>query len=153
MPVTKECSLILVGKGGFSYITAGKIGSATFISTGNFLNGFMILILLFFRRVNVRGKVLTKINHKLGIKTNLRAKGIKVISFHIALNIIMLIIYSGFNTFIDFPVFSVLLDPLNEIASFFNASCLEYPARGGIQHLLILTRKPGMKICKYNIFR
>src|SRR3954465_909084 len=102
----------------------------------------MILILLFFRRVIVRVKVLTKINHKLGIKTNLREKVIKIIIFHIALNIIMLIIYSGFNTFIDFPVFSVLQDPLNEIPSFFNAYCLEYPARGGIQHLPILMRKP-----------
>src|ERR1041385_868978 len=112
----------------------------------------MILILLFFRRVNVRGKVLAKINHKLGIKTNLRTKGIKVINFHITLNVIMLIIYSGFNTFIDFPIFSVLLDPLDEIPLFFDTSCLEYPARGGIQHLLILTRKPGIKICNYNIF-
>src|ERR1041385_2196891 len=109
----------------------------------------MILSLLFFRRVNVRGKVLAKINHKLGIKTNLREKGIKVIGFHIALTIIMLIIFSGFNTFIDFPVLSVLLDPLNEIPSFFNTYCLEYPARGGIQHLPILTRKPSIKICKY----
>src|SRR3954471_17467972 len=100
----------------------------------------MILILLLLRRVNVRGKVLTKINNKLGIKTNLREKGVKVISFHIALNITMLIIYSGFNTFIDFPVFSVLLDPLNEIPSLFNASCLEYPARGGIHNLPIRTR-------------
>src|ERR1041385_394275 len=112
----------------------------------------MILILLFFRIVNMRGKVLTKINHKLGIKTNLREKGIKVISFHIALNIIMLIIYNGFNTFIEFPVFSVLLDHLNEITSFFNASCLKYPTRGGIQHLLIPMREPGIKNCKYNIF-
>src|SRR4051812_35159287 len=112
----------------------------------------MILILLLLRRVNVRGKVLTKINHKLGIKTNLREKGIKVTSFHIALNVIMLIIYSGFNTFVDFPVFGVLLDPLNEIPFFFNAPCLKYSSRGGIQHLLILTRKPGIKICKYNIF-
>src|ERR1041385_6723522 len=117
-----------------------------------FFKGFMILMLLLLRRVNVRGKVLTKINHKLGIKTNLRTKGIKIISFHIALNVIMLIIYSGFNTFIDFPVFSIFLHPLNEIPLFFNASCLEYPAGGGIQHLLILTRKPGIKICKYNIF-
>src|SRR3954468_7960813 len=109
----------------------------------------MILILLLLRRVNVRGKVLKKINHKLGIKTNLRTKGIKIISFHIALNVIMPIIYSRFNTFIDFPVFSVLLDPLDEIPPFFDAFCLEYPARGGIQHLLILTRKPGIKICKY----
>src|ERR1044071_5580343 len=101
----------------------------------------MILILLFFRRVNVTGKLLAKINHKLGIKTNLRAKGIKVINFHIALNIITLIIYSGFNTFIDFPVFSVLLDPLNEIPSLFNAYVFEYPTRGGIQHLLILMRE------------
>src|ERR1041385_2760747 len=112
----------------------------------------MILILLLFRRVNVRGKVLTKINHKLRIKTNLRTKGIKIISFHKALNVIMLIIYSRLNTFIDFPVFTILLDPLNEIPLFFDASCLAYPARGGIQHLLILTRKPGIKICNYNIF-
>src|ERR1041385_1678792 len=112
----------------------------------------MILILLLLRRVSVRGKVLTKINHKLGIKTNLRTKGIKIISFHIALNIIMPIIYSRFNTLIDFPVFGILLGPLDEIPLFFDASCLEYPARGGIQHLLILTRKSGIKICKYNIF-
>src|SRR3954469_4852176 len=39
MPVTKECSLILMGKGGFSYITAGTIGSATLISIGNSLKG------------------------------------------------------------------------------------------------------------------
>src|ERR1041385_6144048 len=112
----------------------------------------MILILLLLRRVNVRGKVLKKINHKLGIKTNLRTKGIKIISFHIALNIIMPIIYSRFNTFVDFLVFSILLDLLDEIPLFFNSSCLEYPTRGGIQHLLILTRKPGIKICNYNIF-
>src|ERR1041385_6308553 len=93
----------------------------------------MMMILLLLRRVSVRGKVLTEINHKLGIKTNLRTKGIKIIRFHIALNIIMPIIYSRFNTFIDFPVFSILLDPLNEIPLFFDASCLEYPARGGIQ--------------------
>src|ERR1041384_1810212 len=88
----------------------------------------------------------------MGIQTNLRAKGIKIISFHIALNVIMLIIYIGFNTFVDFPVFSILLDPLDEIPLFFNTSCLEYPTRGGIQHLLILARKPGIKICNYNIF-
>src|ERR1041385_3264526 len=107
----------------------------------------MVLILLFFQRVNVRGKVLTEINHKLGIETNLRTKGIKIISFHMALNIIMPIIYNRFNTFVDFPVFSILLDPLDEIPLFFNTSCLEYPARGGIQHLLIPTREPGIKIC------
>src|ERR1041385_1069043 len=112
----------------------------------------MILILSLLRRVNVRGKVLKKINHKLGIRTNLRTKGIKIISFHIVLNVIMPIIYRWFNTFIDFPVFSILLDPLDEIPLFFDASCLKYPARGGIQHLLILTRKPGIKICNYNIF-
>src|ERR1041385_6662309 len=93
----------------------------------------MVLGLLFFQRLNVRGKVLTEINHKLGIKTNLRTKGIKIISFHIALNIIMPIIYSRFNTFVDFPVFSILLDPFDEIPLFFDASCLEYPTRGGIQ--------------------
>src|SRR3954470_17784563 len=86
----------------------------------------------------------------MGIKTNLRAKGIKVISFHITLNVVMLIVYNGFNTFINFPIFSVLLDPFNKIPSFFNTSGLEYPARGGIQHLLVLTREPGIKICKYN---
>src|SRR3954470_19904916 len=101
----------------------------------------MMLILLPLRRVNMRGKVLTKINHQMGIKTNIGEKGIKVISFHIALYIIMLIIYSGFNTFIYFPVFGILLDPFNEITSFFNAFLLKYPARGGIQHLLILTIK------------
>src|SRR4051812_29667456 len=107
----------------------------------------MVLILLLLRKVNMRGKVFAKVNHKLGIKTNLREKCIKVISFHIALNVIMLIIYSGFDTFIDFPVFSVLLNPLNEITSIFNASLLKYPTRGGIKHLLILTRKPGIQIC------
>src|SRR3954464_6385430 len=110
----------------------------------------MVLILLLIRRINMRGKVFAKVNHKLGIKTNFRAKGIKVIRFRIALNVIMLIIYSGFNTFINFLVFSVLLDPLNEIPSIFNASCLKYPTRGGIKHLLIPTRKPGIKICMYN---
>src|SRR4051812_46966483 len=101
----------------------------------------MVLSLLFFRRVNVRSKVLKEINHKLGIKTNLRTKGFKVISFHITLNVIMLIVYSWFNTFIDFRVFSILLDPFDEIPFFFNAFCLEYPARGGIQHLFIPTRE------------
>ena len=62
----------------------------------------------------------------------------------------MLIIYSGFNTFINFPIFSVLLDPFNKILFFIYTSGLEYPARGGIQHLLVLTRKPGIKVCKYN---
>src|SRR3954469_7320930 len=109
----------------------------------------MVLILLLLRRVNMSVKVFAKVNHKLGMKTNLRAKGIKVISFHIALNVIMLIIYSGLNTFINFPVFGVLLDPFNEIPSIFNASCLKYSTRGGINHLLILRRKPGIKICKY----
>src|SRR3954470_3576835 len=65
----------------------------------------------------------------------------------------MLIIYNGFNTFINILVFSVLLDPFNKIPSFFHSSGLEYPARGGIQHLLVLTRKPGIKICKYNFLR
>src|SRR3954464_2075590 len=86
----------------------------------------------------------------MGIKTNIRAKGIKVISFHITLDVVMLVVYSGFNTFINFPVFSVLLDPFNKIPSFFHTSGLEYPTIGGIQHLLFLTRKPGIKICKYN---
>src|SRR3954469_13156857 len=110
----------------------------------------MMLTLLILRRINMRRKVLAKVNHELGIKTNFRAKGIKVISFHITLNVIMLIVYSGVNTFINFPVFSILLDPFNNIPFFFYTSGLEYPARGGIQHLLVLTRKPGIKICKYN---
>src|SRR3954468_7131582 len=62
----------------------------------------------------------------------------------------MIIDYSGFNTFINFPVFSILLDPFNKIPFFFYTYGLEYPARGGIQHLLILMRKPGIKICKHN---
>src|SRR4051812_11791727 len=86
----------------------------------------------------------------MGIKTNFRANGIKVISFHITLNVVMLIVYRGFNTFINFPVFSVLLDPLYKIPFYFYTSGLEYPARGGIQHVLVLTRKPGIKVCKYN---
>src|SRR3954463_5526713 len=84
------------------------------------------------------------------MKTNFRAKGIKVISLHITLNVVMIIFYSGFNTFINFPVFSVLLDPFNKIPFFVYTPGLEKPARGGIQHLLVLTRKPGIKICKYN---
>src|SRR3954465_567900 len=79
-----------------------------------------------------------------------RAKGIKVISLHITLNVVMVLVYSGFNTFINFPVFSVLLDPFYKIPFFFHTSGLEYPTRGDIQHLLVLTRKPGIKICKYN---
>src|SRR3954462_7887546 len=67
----------------------------------------MMLTLLLLRRINMRSKVLAKVNHYLGIKTNFRAKGIKIISFHITLNVVMLIVYSGFNTFINFPVFSV----------------------------------------------
>src|SRR3954471_13998877 len=109
----------------------------------------MMLTLLLLRRINMRSKVLAKVNHYLGIKTNFRAKGIKVIGFHITLNVVMLIVYSWFNTFIDFPVFSILLDPFNKIPFFFYTSGLEYPARGGIQHLLVLTRKPRIKICKY----
>src|SRR4051812_44584544 len=62
----------------------------------------------------------------------------------------MLIVYRGFNTFINFLVFSVLMDPFNKIPFFFYTPGLEYPARGGIHHLLVLTRKPGIKICKYN---
>src|ERR1044072_6810723 len=62
----------------------------------------------------------------------------------------MFIVYSRFNTFINFPVFIVLLDPFYKIPFFFHTSGLEYPARGGIQHLLVLTRKPGIKICNYN---
>src|SRR3954465_6408758 len=64
----------------------------------------------------------------------------------------MLIVYSGFNTFINFPVFSVLLDPFYKIPFFFHTSGLQYHTRGGIQHLLVLTRKPGIKNCKYNFF-
>ena len=62
----------------------------------------------------------------------------------------MLIVYSGFNTFINLPVFSVLLDPFNKVSFFFYTPGLEYPARGGIQHLLVLMRKPGKKNCTYN---
>src|ERR1044072_6386115 len=86
----------------------------------------------------------------MGVKTNFRAKGIKVISLYITLNVVMLIVYSGFNTFINFPVFSVLLDPFYKNPFFFHTSGLEYPARGVIQLLPVLTRKPGIKICKYN---
>src|SRR3954469_12905201 len=110
----------------------------------------MMLTLLLLRRINMRSKVLAKVNHYLGIKTNFREKGIKVTSLHITLNVVMLIVYSGFNTFIDFPVFSILLNPFNKISFFFYTSGLEYPARGGIQHLFVLTRKPGIKVCKYN---
>ena len=76
---------------------------------------------------------------------------VSVVSFHIALNVIMLIIYSGFNTFINFLVFSVLMNPINEIPSIFNASHLKYPTRGDIKHLLIPTRKPDIKISKNNL--
>src|SRR4051812_13980581 len=110
----------------------------------------MVLILQLLRRINMRGKVFAKINHKLGIKTNLSTKGIEVTSFHIAFNVIMLIIYSRFNTFINFPIFSVLMDPLNKIPSIFNASGSEYPTREGIMHLFILTRKSCIKNCKNN---
>src|SRR3954463_13770806 len=110
----------------------------------------MMLTLLLLRRINMRSKVLAKFNHYLEIKTNFRAKGIKVIGFHITLNVVMLIVYSGFCTFINFPVFSFLLDPFYKIPFFFYTSGLEYPTRGGIQHLLVLTRNPGIKICKYN---
>src|SRR3954469_7278729 len=106
----------------------------------------MMLTLLLLRRINMRSKVLAKVNHYLGIKTNFREKGIKVISFHITLNVVMLIVYRGFNTFINFPVFSILLDPLNKIPFFFYTFGLEYPTRGGIQHILVLKRKPGIKL-------
>src|SRR4051812_40770237 len=86
----------------------------------------------------------------MGIKTNLRATGIEVISFHIAFNVIMLIFYNGFNTFINLPVFGVLLYPLNKNPSFFNASGSEYPTRGGIKHLSTLTRKSCIEVCKNN---
>src|SRR4051812_23428819 len=110
----------------------------------------MTLILLLFRGINMRGKIFAKINQKLGIKTNLITKCIKVITSHKTLNVIMLIIYNGFNTFIDLPIFSVLLDPFYKIPPFFNASGVEYPTRGGIKHISILTRKSCIKICKNN---
>src|SRR3954465_13354319 len=110
----------------------------------------MMLIIFLFRGIHMRGKVFAKINQKLGIKTNLSTKGIEVISFHIALNVIMLIIYNGFNTFIDLPIFSVLLDTLYKIPHFFNTSCAEHPIRGGIEHLSIPRRKSCIKICKNN---
>src|SRR3954464_12244396 len=103
----------------------------------------MMLTLLFLRRINMRSKVLAKVNHWLGIKTNFRAKGIKVIGFHITLNAVMLIVYNGFNTFINFLVFSILLDPFYKIPFFFYTSGMEYPTRGGILHLLVLTIKPS----------
>src|SRR4051812_38854435 len=62
----------------------------------------------------------------------------------------MLIVYSGFNTFINFLAFSVLLDPLYKIPFFFHTSGLEYPTRGGIQHLPVMTRKRVIKFCNYN---
>src|SRR3954467_11749762 len=80
----------------------------------------------------------------------LRRINIKVIILYITLNVVKLIIYSGFNTFINFPVFSVLLDPFYKIPFLFHTSGLKYPTRGGIQHLPVLTRKPGIKVCKYN---
>src|SRR3954468_3604784 len=101
----------------------------------------MMLTLLLLRRINMRSKVLAIVNHLLGIKTNFRAKGIKVISLHITLNVVMLIVYSGFNTFINFPVFIILLDPFNKIPFFFYTPGLEYTTRGGIQHLIVPTRK------------
>src|SRR4051812_6593514 len=109
-----------------------------------------MLTLILLRRNNMRSKVLAKVNHYLGIKTNFRAKGIKVIGFHITLNVVMLIVYSGFSTFINFPVFSILLDPFNKIPFFFYTPGLGYPTRGVMQHLLVLTRKPSLKICKYD---
>src|SRR3954464_7976153 len=108
----------------------------------------MMTILLLFRGINVRGKVFAKINQKLVIKTNLSTKGIEVISFHIALNVVMLIIYNGFNTFINLPIFSVILDPFNKIPSIFNASGSEHPTRGGIKHLSILTRMSCINFSK-----
>src|ERR1041385_3712177 len=108
----------------------------------------MMLIIFLFRGINMRGKVFAKINQKLGIKANLSTKGIEVISFHIALNIIVLIIYNGFNTFINLPIFSVLQDPFDKIPPFFNASGSEYTTRGGIKHLFILTIKTCIKLCK-----
>src|ERR1041385_8995803 len=99
----------------------------------------MMLTLLLPGRINMRSQVLAKFNHQLGIKTNFRAKGIKVISLHITLNVVILIVYSGFQS----SVFS-------KIPFFFHTFGLEYPARGGIQHLPVLTRKPGIQICKYN---
>src|SRR3954464_5260736 len=110
----------------------------------------MMTILLLFRGINVRGKVFAKINQKLVIKTNLSTNGIEVISFHITLNVIMLIIYNGFNTFINLPIFSVLLDPFNKIPPFFNAPGSEYPTRGDIEDIFILTRKPCIKVFKNN---
>src|ERR1041384_3440199 len=110
----------------------------------------MMLTLLCPGRINMRSKVFAEVNHYLGIKTNFRAKGIKVISLYITLNVVMLIVYSGFNTFINFPVFSVLLDPFYKVPFFFHTPGLEYPTRGGIQHLLVLTRKPSINICKYD---
>src|SRR4051812_2346634 len=110
----------------------------------------MMLILFLLRRINTRGKVFAKTNQKLGIKTILSTKGIEVISFHIALNVMILIIYNGFNTFTNLPIFGVLLDPLNKIPSIFNASRSEYPTRRGIKHLFILTRKSCMKNRKNN---
>src|SRR4051812_28718621 len=97
-----------------------------------------MLILLIFRGINMRGKVFAKINQKLGIKTNLSTKGVEVIGFNIALSIIVPIIYNWFNTFIDLPIFNVLLDPLNKIPPFFDASGVEYPTSGGIENLSIL---------------
>src|ERR1041385_6921583 len=103
----------------------------------------MMLTLLLPGRINMRSQVLAKFNHQLGIKTNFRAKGFKVISLHITLNVVMLIVYTGFNTFINFPGFSIPLDPFNNIPFFLYTSGQEYPARRGIQHLLVLTRKSG----------
>src|SRR4051812_10710041 len=110
----------------------------------------MMFILIAIRGISMGGKIFAKINQKMGIKTNLSTKGVEIIRFHIALNVIVLIIYNRFNTFIDLPIFGVLLVPFNKIPPLFNASGTEYPTRRGIEHLSILTRKSCIQICKNN---
>src|ERR1041385_3769539 len=113
-----------------------------FIFFANLIKRFMMLDPILLRHIKMRSKRFEEINKELRIKPILSTKLIKTCSFNKGLNAIILINYTWLITFVDLPIFSIVLDSFKEFPFSINIFVCERIYRGSIEQVFIRSRKP-----------
>src|ERR1043165_9206165 len=111
-----------------------------FIFFANLFTRFMMLDPILLRHIKMRSKRFEEINKELRIKPKLSTKLVKTCSFNKGLHAIILINYACLFTFVDLPIFSIVLDSFKEFPFNINLFICQRTHRGSIEQVFILSR-------------
>src|SRR3989337_2012064 len=102
------------------------------------------------REINMSSKRFTKRSYYLRVNSIFSTKLMKSISLHKRFNTIKLKIYTWLFTFVELPIFRVAFNSFQKIPPEFNSFLHKRTSRRRIEHGLIITRKPSIKVLNNN---